>query len=523
MKKVSLGDYQPEKQIKRVKLTDLTRKPIKKASLGNASQTSLLDTLPMDGLLQLPPVRELSNEPKRQVSSPNVSLLTADQREIFNAMLQYVLVNPFDLRSYVLQGYAGTGKTFLMSMFVEYILSATKLKVAMTAPTHKAVKVMNEMASYNSDNLTYATIHSLLGLREKIDHLGRQTFVQLRAEDCKVGEYQLVIVDESSMLPDELFNLLYEYVPKVKVIFVGDPSQIPPIGMEDSIPLTAEFQRDLDMKVGTLTKVLRQAEENPIIATSMKVRNAIGRSEVLPIRDNSYSENFDGIYFIGTAHKKDFLTLLRAYYNSPNFETDSDFAKVIAWTNKEVKAYNSLIRKMIYGENVPKYCEGEKLIANRVITNNDGDILFVNNEEFEIDSYEVVQAAYKGLDLIFYDARVVQRNLSFTKTKIIRLVHEDSEQDYQNLLQSIVARAKEAKAGSYEAIDAWKEFYMLQEIFADVNYNYAITAHRSQGSTYENVFIIENDINRNRNVVERNRIKYTAFTRPSRKLFIFGN
>lgn len=492
--------------------------PLSASSAAIRTESGLL----INRLLVLPDlVDSVDMGNKRNPEPPNTGLLTPDQRVIFDEMLEYLTKNERGLSSYVVKGYAGTGKTFLMSMFVESLLCTNNWNIAMTAPTHKAVKVMNEMSSYASPKLNYTTIHSLLGLREKIDFKGRQTFVQLKQEDCKVHEYRLVIVDESSMLADELFDLLYEYEGQVKIIFVGDPCQIPPVGMEDSIPFNDAVYSRNKMAAGELTHVMRQAAENPIIATTMKIRKALGREDVLPVRRSAFDDSsMEGLYFLTSSDRTSFMELLRVYFNSPNFEENSDFVKVIAWTNKTVKTFNELIRKMIYGKDVPKYCIGEKLIANRPITTMDGEPLFTNNEEFEIESYEIVEATYKGLDFKFYDAKVVQKNQAFSKRQEIRLVHEDSDQTYRDFLDSLIHAAKSAKQGSYEAIDAWRQYYRVQEIFADVNYNYAITAHKSQGSTYQNVFVMEGDIDFNRRIVERNRIKYTAFTRPSKKLFI---
>ena len=72
----------------------------------------------------------------------------------------------------------------------------------------------------------------------------------------------------------------------------------------------------------------------------------------------------------------------------------------------------------------------------------------------------------------------------------------------------------------YDAKKAWVKYYEFMRQFADVGYNYAITCHKAQGSTYKNVFIIEDDIDTNQNIFERNRIKYTAYTRPTDKLFV---
>ena len=66
----------------------------------------------------------------------------------------------------------------------------------------------------------------------------------------------------------------------------------------------------------------------------------------------------------------------------------------------------------------------------------------------------------------------------------------------------------------------WGKFYEAKRMFADIGYNYAITAHKSQGSTYETAFVVESDIDIQRDIENRNRIKYTAFTRPSKRLVI---
>ena len=113
-----------------------------------------------------------------------------------------------------------------------------------------------------------------LGLKEQIDGYGQQKFVQLYGEDCSIQSYGLVIIDEVSQLSDELFNLLLKYVkPRgVKIIFVGDPAQIPPVNCLDCIPLSKEGQDKYNIGVSELNTIQRQSEGNPIIVTSMKIR-----------------------------------------------------------------------------------------------------------------------------------------------------------------------------------------------------------------------------------------------------------
>jgi hypothetical protein len=86
--------------------------------------------------------------------------------------------------------------------------------------------------------------------------------------------------------------------------------------------------------------------------------------------------------------------------------------------------------------------------------------------------------------------------------------------------KSDVTMATVLKGQGYAAKKAWVAYYAFMRQFADVGYNYSITAHRSQGSTYSNTFVMEGDIRANPNIFERNRILYTAYTRAAQRLFV---
>jgi hypothetical protein len=99
---------------------------------------------------------------------------------------------------------------------------------------------------------------------------------------------------------------------------------------------------------------------------------------------------------------------------------------------------------------------------------------------------------------------------------VIDIIHEKSEADFKkaaNILR-LIAISKKGKERT------WVAYYDFLRKFADVNYGYCITCHKSQGSTYNTAFVLEDDIDANPNIVERNRIKYTAYTRASRKSYI---
>jgi len=103
---------------------------------------------------------------------------------------------------------------------------------------------------------------------------------------------------------------------------------------------------------------------------------------------------------------------------------------------------------------------------------------------------------------------------------MVRLIHEDSEKEYNDLLKLQADYAKSLQPGSYQARSAWIDFYAFKRVFFWVRYSYSITCHKSQGSTYEIAVVMEDDIETNRNTYEKNRILYTACTRPRRDLIV---
>lgn len=462
---------------------------------------------------------------KRDVEEPNTSLLSEEQSIAFKDILTFL--NDPSRSMHLLSGFAGTGKTFTISMLIEHLLSKKMVNaVAMTAPTNKAVKVMHDMANYKDNRLDYRTIHSLLGLKEQIDGYGNQKFVQLYGEECSIQSYSLVIIDEVSQLSDELFTLLLKYVKAVKILFVGDIAQIPPVGCLDCIPLSKAGQEKYGIGVSELIKIQRQSEGNPIIVTSMKIRNALGRENVLPVKNSEYSDKGDGVFYLDYSEDKSVIkAMLQYYYCSEQYKENMNFVKTVAWTNKTVDTLNEQVRVMIYGKDIPKVVIGERLIANKPIIDIDSPlpskpILFTTNDEFEVVSIKIDTRMYMQSVLKFYILEVEYAGTYSKVRKYIKIIHEESEGNYMAILDILKEKATSQKKGTWEAAGAWKEFFRFQDNFADVNYAYAITCHKSQGSTYVNTFVINSDIDKNKRIVERNRIKYTAFTRSSSRLIV---
>ena len=314
---------------------------------------------------------------------------------------------------------------------------------------------------------------------------------------------------------------------------MGDPAQIPPVGRPDCIPFRDELADFYKVQTIQLKQIMRQKDGNAIIDASVKIRTDLGVSSNPVSLETNLNEKGEGIQFLNLnleETRKEFSSILERYFKTKDFEKDSEYAKIIAWRNKTVASMNGIIRKVIYGEESlsSKILIGEKLIANTPII--EGEIIIFNtNDEFTVERFDIKCKNHRfvisddpdadpfSIDLQYYSTTVSYLNEDDdVERKTINILHEDSEDEFNKLANLLKLKAIR-KAGKDKS---WIQYYNFLRRFADVNYAYAITCHKSQGSTYNTTFVLEDDIDMNLDIVERNRIKYTAYTRASKKVYI---
>jgi hypothetical protein len=450
-----------------------------------------------------------------------ISGLNQGQTDALMLMFGFLETKGDDI--FVLKGYAGTGKTYLVKRFVEHICAKFPYrKIAITAPTNKAVQVLLSKREFKGRNVQYQTIHSLLGLTEVITKDGKVVFTNKGKDNGQLSKMDYLIVDEVSMLQDDIFDMLAKYADKVKMIFMGDPAQIPPVGKVNCIPFERSLSKTLEEGY-TLTEIMRQTEGNPIVKASFTIRDNLFLDNPIPKVQTIRDDKGHGIIYLDPITQRDeFLYQLESHFTSSEFKKDPDFAKVIAWRNKTVHAVNSHIRRTIFGEDIVKIMSGEKLLANKPIFDGEGGILFNTSEEFTVDTVnvETKKLSFGGeqISVKVYNCLVDPHDKTNHKgSERIRVLHEESEKPYQEMLERLKERAVKISGAN----QSWVKYYDAVKWPADIVYNYAITAHKAQGSTYRNVFLMEDDINANPNVVERNRIKYTSYSRASHNLYIY--
>jgi DNA replication protein DnaC len=469
--------------------------------------------------------------------------LNQDQSVAFEEIVNF-LENPQN-SAIILKGYAGTGKTYLVKKILEYITYTTDNKsIGISAPTNKAVGVLYNSSLQSGMNgyifedifdmkksIVYSTIHKMLGLKEVITDNGDQLFMLDTFNKSNLLKYDYLVVDEVSMLDDKICHDIMKFSKKLKIIFMGDPAQIPPVNKLDSIP----FQKNspYDFKTVELKQIMRQKGDHPVVDLSFKIRENLFRKQPLPVLNTELNSNGNGIIFIDSQTEKSKIKgLLKEYFICDNYKNNSDYFKVIAWKNKTINYINNVARELMYGENHESnpYFPGESLIVMKPIFKYNIDtgtyqIVFNTSEDLKVLDVKIVDQLFHinnhWVTLKGYELKVNAynpKNPEKPYTNTIFVVHKDSLKEYENVLKMTKDYAKKTKDSK-----EWAKYYTVLKWSANVAYSYAITAHKSQGSTYKNALILEEDIDQNNKTLERNRIKYTVYSRVTDKLFVLRN
>ena len=449
-------------------------------------------------------------------------LLNDGQKAAFRPMWDYAL-GKTDYRYFVLEGWAGTGKTFLTSMFAQWLLHKKACKrLAICAPVGKAVKVLSNTLNFESEDMVLGTLHSLFALRPQINTTtGEQEFKPDPTTIAEISYCDFLICDEASMIASELFEHIERRVNmgKLKVLFVGDGGQAPPIGEKQAIPYDSAKRELYKMGFYELKEIVRQGADNPIIPFTSNLRKRVHSPSIILNTDTSINEGTcKGVQWVNDS--KVLKALIKDLFTSPAFNENPDHAKIICWRNETVDNLNRVVRNFRFGKGIGKIVNGEKMVTAGIVKNREGVIMLSNSTEFEVLQFTETAVEWQEKEFKAYCCRIQASDLT---THTIYVVHEESEEMYNGTLE-MVAKEANRETNRLNRAAMWQHFWELRELFADVNYNYAITTHRSQGSTYKYALvIIEDYLGRTKEVYERNRLIYTACTRPSNVLYMVGN
>lgn len=419
--------------------------------------------------------------------------LTTDQQNALEQLDQF-LDSPE--RLFVLEGYAGTGKTTLLQAFVsELYARGDRRAIVFSAFTNKATKVLTQMVADWGIKVDCLTCCQLLGLKPQIDpETGAQEFIPDSDQENSFGKFALVVIDECSMINLNLWQLLLTEITAFhltsQILFVGDSAQLPPINETASQTFTSITNK------AVLTEVVRYGSSIGLLAES--IRRDLNAPRLPAWQTQLNPERTEGTIVLGGA---DWTKQLLRAFKSDKSQADPDYVRALAYTNKRVMALNRRIRDAIFGPEVGRFVPGERLIAMSPVFRREEEILIPTSAECWVEAAEERELA---------GWRVWQLSVETDTTSAEVLVLHEMEQPR---FRRELARLAEQKQ--------WQDFWQLkQQRFANLNYSYALTVHKSQGSTFENVFVDLPNLLRNRNVRERNQLLYVAVTRAAQRLFL---
>jgi len=444
---------------------------------------------------------------------------TDDQSDALKKIASYITENSNDV-ILVLTGYAGTGKTSLISAFVK-TLEILRFRSVLLAPTGRAAKVLG---SYSGKQAF--TIHKKI-YRQKSSKDGMGSFVL----DRNFQKNTYFIVDEASMISNitsetslfgtgKLLDDLIEYVysgTECKLILVGDSAQLPPVGsaISPALDLKTLGQYGFALRSTELKQVVRQSETSGVLMNATKVR--------LKITENDITHpSLDCVNFKDVIRLKgdELIDELSVAYGSCGLEGTI----IVVNSNKQANRYNQGIRNRIF------YREEEISPGDIVMVVKNNYYLIEEDEEGPgfIANGDIAEVKKIRRYEERYGFRFAEMTLYFpdydfeVESKVMMdVLHLDTpslpSEKNNELFHSILAEYLHIKSRrkQYEAVRSDPWFNALQIKFA-----YAVTCHKAQGGQWERVFIDQGMFNRKEITLDYLRWFYTALTRSTDRVYL---
>lgn len=459
--------------------------------------------------------------------------LTNQQNKVFEQIK--VFLNS-DASVFILRGYAGTGKTTMVKVIADYIEQTRQL--AMMAPTGRAARVLAMKTGHTATTIHKAIYSKAHVEPKKVKNIAESEFkFVFSINNSENGGNIVAIVDEASMvcsrkIEHELFmfgtdNLMEDLLTFVrpnfggKVIFVGDPAQLPPVGESVSNALRAEYFKEKGLKVieAELTEVLRQKDDSVILKNAMMIRNLLKKDKRNQL---VFEEQKDDVE---TVPSEQFLDKYLNYRK----ESGKHDSVIICYSNKSANRYNRDIRKSLYGGDVPLQ-ENDILL----ITQNNYRLDRMNGEFVPVLSIgERIQQSAPVYAQIGGKKERIVITLNFIKVTVPNgdgnpipcMLLEDlltsdtatiSIDENRALYINFCMRNPKLKQGT----ESFAEALLNDEYYNAIRakYGYAVTGHKCQGGEWGKVFV---DYTGRTGLDDDSlRWAYTATTRAQKTLYV---
>ena len=450
---------------------------------------------------------------------------TQDQSRAFQLLADF-MGGKDDFSAFILKGYAGTGKTTLISALVK-VLPLIRMRTVLLAPTGRAAKVIT---SYSRKNAL--TIHKKI-YRKKVAATPDMDFVLAENKHTNT----LFIVDEASMISNErvafsrqsLLEDLMEYVyngENCRIMFVGDTAQLPPIGLVESPALSPKaLQTHFNLRTYAieLTEVVRQESDSGILYNATTLRDMLRES----LReDENYTfprfriKGFPDIFKMTGERLIEGLEYAYREYGMEN-------SLVICRSNKNANLYNLNIRnRILYREE--ELTGGDYLMVvrnNYFWTGQESEQTFIANGDMA--KVRRVSNVHEQFGFRFADVVLEFSDNGQAEPLHCRVMLDTLYSEGPNLSHADQKRLFDALMEDYMHLASKRE--RIQAIKEDPYYNalqikfaMAVTCHKAQGGQWDAVFVDQGYLTEEMLDTEFIRWLYTAVTRATKVLFLLN-
>lgn len=463
-------------------------------------------------------------------------VLNEQQKNVI-AQIDDFINNPNEF-AMTISGWAGTGKTTLMEIVNRrYWMGHT---VHFAATTHKAAGVLKEKVGKK-----VFTVNSLFGIMIETDMDGENYDVSRKARklsDDKVKPNSIIIIDEASMLSIQNYIdvILKAKERKCKIIFIGDSAQLSPVN-EDDISIVF---RNVDHRIVELTQVMR-TDDDAILDESKTIRTEGGFTY-----NTHINENGDGVRYINSNDTKSILDVIDTHIDG--LKDNPNYFRVLTYTNANVEKLNRVIRKKLGydglnpqpGEPLMAYSnwgyEGmglsgvvytivnsEAYTCKCVLEERDEDVrdMITYANAAPLDDYklhiidlEIEDSLGKEITVPLIDVKNNEHNREIVVALAYEKVHQwNKYRDAEN---------KKDKLLCLDKINAIDDFLFVNDNVYDkygaliqakvIDFGYAHTIHKSQGSTFTHVLINDDDISRCKDQNVKRQLRYVSLTRAQK-------
>lgn len=435
--------------------------------------------------------------------------LTSDQSKALELAKKFSSIESEE-KVMILRGSAGTGKTTLLK-YIHYELESKFDNVAVCAPTNKAARVIHQKTGIHA-----GTIHKLL-FRFEEDAEG---VLQIKRNIPNAEKTVLIIADEASMIGDrseasesifgnvhllsELLNFLSQCAAGSRLLFVGDPCQLPPVGYENHENSPALDKQYLERTKGwkvvlaELRETMRQVADSYILEGATSLRNHLLYGE------QHYSVN--PRFLPGTT------ATIRKYLEHYDMDDDSKMMK-IAWTNKDVNWWNRTMRERLDLTAAP-LMPGTKVLIDR--SRAEGEKLIPKGETAHIFEVGDKVQEFAGLNFLPVSVMVIDEHGVVTAEQKALALLEYLASDRGALADD---QEKHLKKEALRCNEKYRETKLVGDDpymnALRLRYAYALTCHKAQGSEYENVIVHPHQPTGDL------RWLYTAITRAKTELYTY--